>query len=433
MVGCKVKINRHGLLALRLFWNKTRSWEGTGLKDTPENRHLVEATAVLIGREIKKGMFDYLKWFPDGNRAEQFRPKEKPPKTIGEYYRGWIVRKTPPVIRPGLERDYRDHFRIYVLPKFENTVIGDLTPALLEAFRSYLLQEYEARTPTKRLSLKSVKNIMDGSFRAMIRDARTVDYLIEKDPFEAIVWPRKPLSKPDPFEEEERDSIVAYFRQKVSFYYPLVYTLFFTGMRPSEALGLSWGDVDLRRGEISISKSRYLGQESGTKTEGSERVIKLLPSVVDVLKVIKPLHFTEDTPVFLNHDGEPINFHTWRAKIWYRTLRAKEIRVRKPYTMRHTFISVGLTNGVKIKWLAEYCGTSVAMIEKHYGKYLGGDSEEQLSRLFGAKSATLSATFESEEQQEHRQVVGKSKEGEWWAHLDSNQGPTGYEPVALTN
>ena len=21
----------------------------------------------------------------------------------------------------------------------------------------------------------------------------------------------------------------------------------------------------------------------------------------------------------------------------------------------------------------------------------------------------------------------------WWAHLDSNQGPTGYEPVALTN
>ena len=22
---------------------------------------------------------------------------------------------------------------------------------------------------------------------------------------------------------------------------------------------------------------------------------------------------------------------------------------------------------------------------------------------------------------------------EWWAHLDSNQGPTGYEPVALAN
>jgi hypothetical protein len=57
--------------------------------------------------------------------------------------------------------------------------------------------------------------------------------------------------------------------------------------------------------------------------------------------------------------------------------------------MRHTFISVGLTNGVNIKWLANYCGTSVAMIEKHYGKYIRNDSQEQLSRLFGTKSATL--------------------------------------------
>ena len=73
------------------------------------------------------------------------------------------------------------------------------------------------------------------------------------------------------------------------------------------------------------------------------------------------------------------------------------------------------------------------MIEKHYGKYLGGDSEEQLSRLFGAKSATLSETLETEGEQKQRQVAGNSKKGSWWAHLDSNQGPTGYEPVALTN
>ena len=31
-------------------------------------------------------------------------------------------------------------------------------------------------------------------------------------------------------------------------------------------------------------------------------------------------------------------------------------------------------------------------------------------------------------------VIDKKYEIEdWWAHLDSNQGPTGYEPVALTN
>jgi hypothetical protein len=97
--------------------------------------------------------------------------------------------------------------------------------------------------------------------------------------------------------------------------------------------------------------------------------------------------------------------------------------------MRHAFISVGLTNGVKIKWLPEYCGTSVAMIEKHYGKYLGGDSEEWLSRLFKTESETL----EAEEEQKQGQVAEISRNEFEWAHLDSNQGPTGYEPVALTN
>ena len=418
-MGCKVKVNRHGFLAFNLFWNKNRSWEGTGLRDTPENRKLVEAKAVLIGREIKKGTFEYLKWFPDGNRAEELQPKVEPPKSIGEYYRAWILRKTPPVVRPGLERDYRDHFRIYILPKFEDMLIGELTPAMLEAFRSYLLQEYVARTPTKKLSLKTVKNVVDSSFRAMIRDARTIDYLVDKDPFAALVWPRKPLSKPDPFDEEERDAVIAYFRQKVPFYYPLVYTLFFTGMRPSEALALCWGDVDLRRGEISITKSLYLGEEAGTKTQGSERVIKLHQSVIDVLRAVKPLHVTENSYVFLNQESRPIDFHTWRAKIWYRALRAKELRVRKPYTMRHTFISVGLTHGVKIKWLAEYCGTSVAMIEKHYGKYLGGDSEEQLNQLFGAKSETLSETFEADEGQKMRQTAEISRKENWWRQRNS--------------
>jgi hypothetical protein len=54
-----------------------------------------------------------------------------------------------------------------------------------------------------------------------------------------------------PFEEKERDSIVAYFRQ-------LVY-----GHR--KYLGLCWGDVDLRHAEISISKSRYLEEQLGTR------------------------------------------------------------------------------------------------------------------------------------------------------------------------
>jgi integrase len=409
-VTCRVKVNRHGRLAFQIFWRGMSTWEGTGLPDTPENRQLVEAKAILITREIKNRKFDYLKSFPKGNKAEELNPKA----TIGEYYRVWIERKKPPVVRPGLERDYKEHFKRYILPKFEDVSFAELIPALLEAFRSYLIQERE-------LSVKSVRNIIDASFRAMVRDARQVDYLLEKDPFEALQWPRLKTARPDPFTEEERDAILSYFREKRPHSFPFAYTLFFTGMRPSEALALRWGDVDLRRGELSISKSRYLDSEGAPKTAGSEREITFLDSVVEILRAIKPLHVTEDEHVFLNQDGNLLKFHTWRRKAWYPALRVKEVRERKPYTMRHTFISVGLTNGVNIKWLADYCGTSVTMIEKHYGKYIRNDSAEQLNRLFGVKRETRHETLPAQQQHKWRQAVGNIRE-RW------KVGPPGFEP-----
>jgi len=412
LVACQVKPNQHGYLAYQLYWYKLpggTSWEGTPLKDNPKNRRRMEARVILMNEEFERGTFDYLKWFPNGNKAHLFKHKSTVPETIGEYYGVWIERKKPPVVRAGLERDYRDHFRLYILPKFEDTRLAELTPAMLDALRSYLLHE-------RGLSLKSVRNVIDASFRAMYRDARTVDYVPElegKDPFGALQWPRLKIGKPDPFTEEERDALIAHFRETGPFYYALVYTLFFTGMRPSEALALRWGDVDLKRREIQITKSRYLDKEAGTKTAASEREIKILPKLAEVLSEIKPLDVTEETHVFLNQNGQPINFHTWRAKIWYRALRAKKIRERKPYTMRHTFISVGLSNGANPKWLGDYCGTSLTMIEKHYGKYIRNDSEEQLSRMLRVKTETLTETLvgtresgEGEEAEKIQEDVG---------------------------
>ena len=105
------------------------------------------------------------------------------------------------------------------------------------------------------------------------------------------------------------------------------------------------------------------------------------------------MHVTETDFVFKNQEGRPINEDKWRKKYWYRALRACEVRPRKLYATRHTFISVGLSNGVKIQWLAEYCGTSVAMIDKHYGRYVKSDSQEHLQHVFGPKTGTFYGTL----------------------------------------
>ena len=429
-MACKVKVNRHGRLAFRLFWNGRDSWEGTRWKDTPKNRLKAEADALRISEEMERGEFDYLKWFPDGNKADEFRPKREAQAddktlTVGEYYRDWIERRKPPFVRPGLHHDYVRQFRRYILPNFETKRLVDVDLTALDVFRASLNQ-------VGSLSLKSCRNIIDGTFRAMMRDARAEKPSLGlTDHFANLKWKRLPTSKPDPFTAEERDVILKHFQQKRAFYYPFVATLFGTGARPSEIIALRWGDIDFRSDTLSICKSYYMGEVGPTKTVASERVIQLGMPVIEALKAIKPLHVTEKDLVFKNIEGRPIDEDKWRKKYWYRALRACNIRPRKFYATRHTFISDALSQGANIKWLAEYCGTSVAMIEKHYGRYIKSDAQEQLERIFGAKTETFTETLRYGSDDERSEVFEKVDGSDWSGRVDLNHRLHGPEPCAL--
>jgi hypothetical protein len=56
---------------------------------------------------------------------------------------------------------------------------------------------------------------------------------------------------------------------------------------------------------------------------------------------------------------------------------------------RHTFIAWALSEGANLKGLAEYCGTSVQMIEQSYGRYIRKDF---LGPLIAARPKTLRKT-----------------------------------------
>lgn len=212
----------------------------------------------------------------------------------------------------------------------------------LEDFRAYLNEVVD-------LVVKSCRNIIDGTFRAMMRDARKYG-IGEKDIFADLTWPRTATPKPDPF-NEEREAIIAHFKEKRPFYYPFVCTQFGTGARPSEMIALRWGDVDLSKQVISISKSRYMKTDSPTKTVASEREIAIGDPIAAVL-TFQALAVTEAEFVFKNQKGNAINEDKWRAKYWYRALRACGIRPRKFYAMRQRsfrlLLAVGSTsNGLR--------------------------------------------------------------------------------------
>ena len=84
-----------------------------------------------------------------------------------------------------------------------------------------------------------------------------------------------------------------------------MFTQFFTGLRPGEAIGPRRGSLDLRRGRLLVRASRTLGEDNPPKTKKSKRTITVRPEVVAVLRDMpQPLHLTADDFVFTTATGD---------------------------------------------------------------------------------------------------------------------------------
>src|SRR5215470_975221 len=169
-MACHVKVNQHGYLAYQLFWQRRRSWEGTGLRDTTRNRARVEVRALVMTEEMEAGTFDYLRWFPNGNLTHVFHPApgpEPPPAvTVRAFAENtWLPRKVPPRVRASLADTYRSALRCHILPAFGDTPLRDLTPAHLEDLRTRMTNAPAAGG--KGLKMKTARDVIDGVFRAL--------------------------------------------------------------------------------------------------------------------------------------------------------------------------------------------------------------------------------------------------------------------------
>ena len=140
---------------------------------------------------------------------------------------------------------------------------------------------------------------------------------------------------------------------------------FLIGARPSEASGLLRADINVETCEISFTKSRYLGADGKPKTGRSKRTIRVPQVIIEALLTLPSCALGVDR-LFLNKFGGALDANQWAKDYWARVLKALGIRHRKFYATRHTFITEMVKQGELLKAIADYCGTSVQMIEENY-------------------------------------------------------------------
>jgi len=141
-------------------------------------------------------------------------------------------------------------------------------------------------------------------------------------------------------------------------------------LRPGALAALTVGDFDCRLRALRI----------GTDKSGQDRKIKVPQATAKLLEIAgnnRPLA----APLFARADGQ-----AWGKDYWKKPVRAAATRAGLPtgtsaYTLRHSVISDLVHGGLDLLTVAQISGTSVAMIEKHYGHLRGEVAADALAKL----------------------------------------------------
>ncbi len=123
--------------------------------------------------------------------------------------------------------------------------------------------------------------------------------------------------------------------------------LLLTGCRRGEALALTMGDVDFRKMQITINKTKSGNTVGTTKTPSSVRIIPIFKQLYDEV-LIKYKDLSPDKPIF-NLTNSIIE------KTFYKTCRVNNIVGYSIHSFRHTFASKCFELGIPAlqiqKWL----------------------------------------------------------------------------------
>jgi integrase len=211
------------------------------------------------------------------------------------------------------------------------------------------------------------------------------------------------------FTKEERDIIIKAFYDAPpakAFYAPLIEFYFLTGCRTSEALPLTWKDVDFERSVIRFSKSLGLSTKKVKDTKTGE--VRLFyfsdnPNLKELLLRLKnestnDLVFPAKNKKYLSYFNIVVS---WRGQVCKKVLKdgaertycypgvvtqlADEGKIStylSCYHTRHTYITLtahaNKHNNNALLYIATSCGNSVDIILRHY---LGVNEETKIIQV----------------------------------------------------
>jgi len=269
-------------------------------------------------------------------------------------------------------RDAETRFQNYVVnhARLAATELQKLTPMQLEAWRKSL-REQPTRSGGRRGERRSDSTLNRDMtcFRAALNLAY-LDGLLTTD----YAWRSKlrPIKNAD-----QRRELYLDRAQRLKFMEnaPQDLAAFLRGLcqlplRPGALATLTAGDFDRRLKVLKIGQDK----------NGKDRRIKL-PDVTAEFFEAAARNKLPSAPLLARSGGKAWNKDAWKWPIKAAAAAAGLPNSTTAYTLRHSVISDLVHDGLDLLTVAQISGTSVAMIERHYGHLRSEVAAQALARL----------------------------------------------------
>lgn len=292
------------------------------------------------------------------------RPVDNTNVTLAEWGHTYLFTVAKPRIEKSTFANYMSFYNIHIKDDFLGEMaVKDIQPIHLQNF-------FNDKRRLSKGTIKGIKKVLKLMFDSAIDNS-----LIRISPLQRLKLPVSEVKEKgiEVFTIEEQKAYMEAIKQ--STYYMLFLTALYTGMRQGELIALKWQNVDLQNCTINICESykRVIDyKEDGTteiylnkkepKTESGTRIIPIAPFLAQKLKEYKKTSVTNiENLVFCTRKGSPCDPRTLRRSHYLRCRRAG-IRETPFHSLRHTFATRAIENGMDVKTVSQILGHKDVMI-----------------------------------------------------------------------
>lgn len=275
-----------------------------------------------------------------------------------ENYKTTVKPSTFENVRSKVEKMTEEHFKEMKLKKI---TVAYCQRVVIELSKTYVLYNHYLSVINRIFKYAVLMDILDSN------------------PFDKVIKPKsRQTQRKSNFltKEELKEFLKLAQTATLSYFFPLVHLMSYTGLRQGEALALKWSDIDFENKRITVNKTavRIEGKQSlqTPKTKNSKRVISIDPTTLSILKSWKKdqikiyfkngKHFEGDENfIFTNQRGEWVHIHNF-IRYFKRFIADHKLKPITPHGLRHTHASLLFSAGVEPKNISDRLGHSTVQI-----------------------------------------------------------------------